>query len=69
MYAVIESFRDYVEVETMDGENKYDAGEHGLQVGRGYKSIHYVLKIWTAWRVSFKVAGQREEQFLELATW
>ncbi|XP_064406140.1 ubiquitin carboxyl-terminal hydrolase 7-like [Halichondria panicea] len=28
---VIESFRDYVEVETMDGENKYDAGEHGLQ--------------------------------------
>ena len=30
--AVTESFRDYVEVETMDGENKYDAGEHGLQV-------------------------------------
>ena len=29
---VTESFRDYVEVETMDGENKYDAGEHGLQV-------------------------------------
>ncbi len=29
---MIESFRDYVEVETMDGENKYDAGEHGLQV-------------------------------------
>ena len=27
-----ESFKDYVSVETMDGENKYDAGEHGLQV-------------------------------------
>ena len=30
--AVYESFQDYVGVETMDGENKYDAGEHGLQV-------------------------------------
>lgn len=28
---VYESFRDYVSVETMDGENKYDAGQHGLQ--------------------------------------
>ncbi len=40
MYAVIESFCDYVEVETMDGENKYDAGEHGLQVGGLGLSIH-----------------------------
>ena len=30
---VYESFQDYVSVETMNGENKYDAGEHGLQVG------------------------------------
>ena len=30
--AVIESFKDYVAVETMEGDNKYDAGEHGLQV-------------------------------------
>lgn len=30
--AVLESFEDYVSVETLDGENKYDAGDHGLQV-------------------------------------
>lgn len=30
---VYESFKDYVTVETMDGVNKYDAGDHGLQVG------------------------------------
>ena len=30
--SVYESFKDYVRVESMDGENKYDAGEHGLQV-------------------------------------
>ncbi|XP_021358377.1 ubiquitin carboxyl-terminal hydrolase 7-like isoform X1 [Mizuhopecten yessoensis] len=28
---VMESFEDYVKVETLDGENKYDAGEFGLQ--------------------------------------
>ncbi len=28
-----ESFKDYVSGETLDGDNKYDAGEHGLQVG------------------------------------
>ncbi|XP_071796700.1 ubiquitin carboxyl-terminal hydrolase 7-like [Asterias amurensis] len=28
---VYESFRDYIATETMDGENKYDAGEHALQ--------------------------------------
>nr|XP_032519443.1 ubiquitin carboxyl-terminal hydrolase 7-like [Danaus plexippus plexippus] len=26
-----ESFKDYISTETLDGENKYDAGEHGLQ--------------------------------------
>lgn len=30
---VFESFKDYVAVEQLDGDNKYDAGEHGLQVG------------------------------------
>lgn len=29
---VFESFVDYVAVEQLDGDNKYDAGEHGLQV-------------------------------------
>lgn len=28
-----ESFKDYVAVEVLDGENMYDAGCHGLQVG------------------------------------
>lgn len=28
---VAESFRDYVTAEVLDGDNKYDAGEHGLQ--------------------------------------
>lgn len=31
-FAVFESFKDYVKVETLDGDNKYDAGEHGFQV-------------------------------------
>lgn len=31
-YLVFESFIDYVAVEQLDGDNKYDAGEHGLQV-------------------------------------
>ena len=29
---VYESFKDYIEVESLEGDNKYDAGEHGLQV-------------------------------------
>lgn len=28
---IAESFRDYVKAEVLDGDNKYDAGEHGLQ--------------------------------------
>ena len=31
-FAVYESFKDYIATETMDGENKYDAGEQGMQV-------------------------------------
>jgi len=27
-----ESFRDYVATEVLEGDNKYDAGAHGLQV-------------------------------------
>ena len=31
---IIESFRDYIKTESLEGENKYDAGpNHGLQVG------------------------------------
>lgn len=32
LFAVFESFKDYVATEQLDGDNKYDAGEHGLQV-------------------------------------
>lgn len=28
----MESFRDYVKTENLEGENKYDAESHGLQV-------------------------------------
>lgn len=28
---VYESFKDYVQVEILDGDNRYDAGEYGLQ--------------------------------------
>lgn len=31
LLTVIESFKDYCATETLDGENKYDAGEYGLQ--------------------------------------
>jgi hypothetical protein len=29
--SVEESFHDYIATEVLDGDNKYDAGEHGLQ--------------------------------------
>lgn len=36
-FSVFESFKDYVATEQLDGDNKYDAGEHGLQVrSRGF---------------------------------
>ena len=31
--SIDESFADYVQTETLEGENKYDAGSYGLQVG------------------------------------
>jgi ubiquitin carboxyl-terminal hydrolase 7 len=30
-FAVDESFKDYITTEVLDGDNKYDAGDHGLQ--------------------------------------
>lgn len=36
LFKVFESFVDYVAVEQLDGDNKYDAGEHGLQVIREF---------------------------------
>lgn len=42
-FAVYESFRDYIATETMDGENKYDAGEHSLQV-RMWRIINLVIR-------------------------
>ena len=31
---VYESFKDYIAVEMLEGENKYDAEKYGLQVSR-----------------------------------
>ena len=33
MHLVYDSFKDYVSVESLDGDNRYDAGDYGLQVG------------------------------------
>ena len=32
LIVVNESFKDYVNVESLDGDNRYDAGDFGLQV-------------------------------------
>lgn len=37
-----ESFRDYVAVETLKEENKYDAGDLGMQVSWDTTSLPYV---------------------------
>ena len=37
-----ESFRDYIQVETLDGDNKYQAEGHGLQDARkGVKFLQF----------------------------
>lgn len=39
---IMESFRDYTEAELLDGDNKYDAGEHGLQTAeKGVKFLSF----------------------------
>uniref|UniRef100_A0A914H2D2 Ubiquitin carboxyl-terminal hydrolase 7 n=1 Tax=Globodera rostochiensis TaxID=31243 RepID=A0A914H2D2_GLORO len=39
---VLESFRDYIEMENLDGENKYDAGDFGLQPAeKGLKFLSF----------------------------
>nr|XP_032816939.1 ubiquitin carboxyl-terminal hydrolase 7 isoform X1 [Petromyzon marinus] len=39
---IYESFNDYVAVEQLDGDNKYDAGEHGLQEAeKGVKFLSF----------------------------
>ncbi len=32
VFPVYESFKDYITVESLEGDNKYDAGVHGMQV-------------------------------------
>ena len=36
--SILESFHDYIQTETLDGDNKYDAGTFGLQVTAYLKS-------------------------------
>ncbi|KAL3121385.1 hypothetical protein niasHT_004969 [Heterodera trifolii] len=39
---VLESFRDYIQLEILDGENKYDAGDFGLQPAeKGLKFLSF----------------------------
>jgi hypothetical protein len=47
----MESFRDYVSTENLIGDNRYDAGPHGLQVSYFFVRI----KIWSG--VSYKCFG------------
>ena len=35
----MESFKDYIEVETLDGDNKYDAGDYGMQPAKKGKRV------------------------------
>lgn len=43
LFAVFESFKDYVATEQLDGDNKYDAGEHGLQVRLNRDGVKCIL--------------------------
>lgn len=39
---MIDSFREYTEVERLDGDNKYDAGEYGMQPAeKGVKFVSF----------------------------
>jgi hypothetical protein len=47
--SITESFQDYIQTETLDGDNKYDAGTYGLQVSIStsldlYRSIYWNKK-------------------------
>lgn len=41
-FSVVESFDNYIAKESLDGDNKYDAGDHGLQVN-SYVIFFFVL--------------------------
>ena len=40
--SVYESFKEYIAVETLDGDNKYDAGQYGLQVSHTSDLFHAI---------------------------
>lgn len=48
VYIVIDSFNEYIKAETLDGDNKYDAGEHGLQVRR-FQYLDYIFLFKGMW--------------------
>ena len=57
MFSVKESFKEYITQETLEGDNKYDAGEHGLQVTFHYLSLDIqsvVLAITVNWAILWK---------------
>lgn len=53
--AVFESFKDYVAVEQLDGDNKYDAGEHGLQVRVLHMSSYVCIYTYTQTHIYYKL--------------
>ena len=40
---IMDSFKDYIKTENLDGDNKYDAGNHGLQVRLRKTQKQYVF--------------------------
>jgi hypothetical protein len=48
---VTDSFQDYIETEILDGDNKYDAGDYGLQViSIGFISLNVIMiNGWKHW--------------------